>query len=106
MTHGPSSLQAALRIRSSSPDSRIVVLTMFDNLHYLKALSKLGIHAYIHKSSSSEDLLATIGAASREPAGENVVVSMPRALLQRMGEEPVGSLSERETKIVVLAARG
>ena len=51
-------------------------------------------------------LLATIGAASREPAGENVVVSMPRALLQRMGEEPVGSLSERETEIVVLAARG
>ena len=98
--------EVLLRIRSSSPDSRIVVLTMFDNLHYLKALSKLGIHAYIHKSSSSKDLLATIDAASREPAGENVVVSMPRALLERMGEEPVGSLSERETEIVVLAARG
>src|SRR5829696_10127209 len=55
-----------LRIRSSSPDSRIVVLTMFDNLRYLKALSKMGIDAYIHKSSSSEDLLATIEAASRE----------------------------------------
>src|SRR5215204_4095880 len=81
------------RIRSSSPASRIVVLTMFDNLHYLKALSKLGIHAYIHKSSSSKDLLATIDAASRESAGENVVVSMPRALLERMGEEPVGGLS-------------
>jgi DNA-binding NarL/FixJ family response regulator len=98
--------EVLLRIRSSSPDSRIVVLTMFDNLHYLKALSKLGIHAYIHKSSSSEDLLATIDAASREPAGENVVVSMPRGLLERMGEEPVGALSERETEIVVLAARG
>jgi DNA-binding NarL/FixJ family response regulator len=98
--------EVLLRIRSSSPDSRIVVLTMFDNLHYLKALSKLGIHAYIHKSSSGEDLLATIGAASHNPAGENMVVSMPRALLERMGEEPVGSLSERETEIVVLVARG
>src|SRR5215208_4269101 len=95
-----------LRIRSSSPDSRIVVLTMFDNLRYLKALSKMGIDAYIHKSSSSEDLLATIDAASREPDGENVVISMPRGLLERMGEEPVGMLSERETEIVVLAARG
>ena len=94
------------RIRSSSPDSRIVVLTMFDNLRYLKALSKMGIDAYIHKSSSSEELLATIDAASREPNGENVVVSMPRGLLERMGDEPVGSLSERETEIVVLAARG
>ena len=45
--------EVLLRIRSSSPDSRIVVLTMFDNLRYLKALSKMGIDAYIHKSSSS-----------------------------------------------------
>ncbi len=94
------------RIRSSSPDSRIVVLTMFDNFRYLKALSKMGIDAYIHKSSSSEELLATIEAASREPDRENVVVSMPRGLLERMGEEPVGGLSERETEIMVLVARG
>jgi DNA-binding NarL/FixJ family response regulator len=77
------------RIRSSSTDSRIVVLTMFDNLRYLKALSKMGIDAYIHKSSSSEELLSTIDAASRNPARENVVVSMPRGLLERMSEEPV-----------------
>jgi DNA-binding NarL/FixJ family response regulator len=94
------------QIRSSSPDSRIVVLTMFDNLRYLKALSKMGIDAYIHKSSSSKELLSTIEVASREPAGGNVVISMPRSLLERMSEEPVGGLSERETEIVVLAARG
>ena len=94
------------QIRSSSPNSRIVVLTMFDNLRYLKALSKMGIDAYIHKSSSSEELLVTIEAASRKPGGGNVVVSMPRGLLERMSEEPVGALSERETEIVVLAARG
>jgi DNA-binding NarL/FixJ family response regulator len=93
-------------IRQASPGSRIVVLTMFDNFRSLKALSKMGIDAYIHKSSSSEELLATIDAASREPAGENVVVSIPRGLLERMGEEPVGGLSERETEILVLAARG
>src|SRR5215217_2996860 len=43
-------------IEQASPSSKIVVLTMFDNLHYLKALSKLGIDAYIHKTSSSEEL--------------------------------------------------
>ena len=94
------------KLRSASPESRIVVLTMHDNLHYLKALSKLGIDAYIHKSSSAEELIATIGTLSREPGGENVVVSMPRSLLERLGEEPAGALSERETEIVVLAARG
>src|SRR5215212_5163531 len=94
------------RIRSASPDSRIVVLTMFENLHYLKALSKLGIDAYLHKSSSSEELIATIGVLSRDSGGDNVVISMPRGLLERLGEEPVGALSERESEIVVLAARG
>jgi DNA-binding NarL/FixJ family response regulator len=94
------------KIRWASPDSRIVVLTMSENLRYLQALSKFGIDAYIHKSSSSEELLATIEAKSRQPGGENVVVSMPRGLLERLGEEPVGALSERETEVVVLAARG
>jgi DNA-binding NarL/FixJ family response regulator len=93
-------------IRQASPGSKIVVLTMFDNLHYLKALSKMGIDAYLHKTSSSEDLIATIEAASRYPGGNNVVVSMPRGLLERMGDEPVGALSERETEVLVLAARG
>jgi two-component system nitrate/nitrite response regulator NarL len=88
------------------PNSRIVVLTVFDNFRYLKALSKLGIDAYVHKSSSSEELVATIDAISRDSGGENVVVSMPRGLLERLGEEPVGTLSERETEIVVLIARG
>ena len=93
-------------IRQASPGSKIVVLTMFDNLHYLKALSKMGIDAYLHKTSSSEDLIATIEAASRYPGGNNVVVSMPRGLLERMDDEPVGALSERETEVLVLAARG
>ncbi len=94
------------KIRSASPESRIVVLTMFDNLQYLKALSKLGINAYLHKSSSAEELMATIDTLSREPGGQNVVVSMPRGLLERLGEEPVDALSERETEVMVLTARG
>jgi len=93
-------------IREASPESKIVVLTMFDNLHYLKALAKMGIHAYVHKTSSSEELLATIDALSRQAGGQNAVISMPRGLLELMGEEPAGALSERETETVMLAARG
>lgn len=94
------------KIRRASPDSKIVVLTMFDNLHYLRALSSLEIDAYIHKTASSEELLATVDSLSRRADGSNVVVSMPRGLLQKLGEEPVSVLSERETDVLVLAARG
>jgi DNA-binding NarL/FixJ family response regulator len=89
-----------------SPNSRIIILTMLDNIHYLKALSQLGVAAYLHKSSSSAELLATIDALSRNPGGDNVVVSLPRGLLERIGEGPPGTLSEREMEILVLAARG
>ncbi len=93
-------------LKEASPGSKIVVLTMFDNLHYLKALSRLGIDAYLHKTSSAEELIATIDAVSHQAGGQNVVISMPRGLLERMGEEPAGALSERETELLVLAARG
>jgi DNA-binding NarL/FixJ family response regulator len=94
------------RIREASPHSRIVVLTIFDNLRYVQALSKLGIDAYIHKTSSSSELVATIEALMREPSGENTVVSMPRGSLERMGDGPMGTLSERETEVLVHVARG
>lgn len=94
------------RIREASPHSRIVVLTILDNLRYVQALSKLGIDAYIHKTSSAQELVATIEALMREPKGENIVLSMPRGSLERMGEGPMGTLSERETEVLVHVARG
>ena len=93
-------------LRSASPGSRIVVLTMLENLRYMQAVSKMGIDALLHKGSSAEEVVATIDVLSRTPEDQNMVVSMPRALLERLGEEPMGTLSERETEILVLAARG
>jgi DNA-binding NarL/FixJ family response regulator len=93
-------------MRLASPNSRIVVLTMFDNLHYVRALSRLGIDAYVHKSSSVDELLATVSALSRDPSGDNVVVSMPRGSLEHIGDGHEGALSDRELEVIVLVARG
>ncbi len=93
-------------LRKASPDSRIVVLTLWDNLRYVQAVSKMAIDALMHKSSSAEELIATLGAVSRDPGGGNAVISMPRALLQRLSDDPAGGLSERELEVLVLAARG
>jgi DNA-binding NarL/FixJ family response regulator len=93
-------------MRLASPNSRIVVLTMFDNLHYVRALSRLGIDAYVHKSSSIEELLATVSTLSREPGRGNVVVSMPRGSLERIGDGHEGVISDRELEVIVLVARG
>ncbi len=93
-------------MRKASPGSRIVVLTLWDNLRYVQAVSKMAIDALMHKSSSAEELIATVGAVSRAPGGGNTVISIPRGLLQRLDNGPPGGLSERETEVLVLAARG
>ncbi len=93
-------------IRRASPGSKVVVLTMLDNLRYMQAVSRMGIDALLHKSSTVEEVVAVLGATAGSPGGRNAVVALPRALLERLGEEPMGALSERETEVLVLAARG
>ena len=93
-------------LRGASPGSRIVVLTLWDNLRYVQAVSRMGIDAYLHKSSSVEELIATVGSVSRDPGGGNAVISIPRALLQRLSDGPSSALSQREMEVLVLAARG
>src|ERR687893_3068804 len=92
-------------LRGASPESRIVVLTLWDNARYLKAVAAMGIDALIHKSSTAGELAAIVEAASLRPGGGNAVVSLPRSYLQKMAEGP-GGLTDRQTEIVVLAARG
>jgi DNA-binding NarL/FixJ family response regulator len=93
-------------LRRASPGSRIVVLTLWDNLRYVQAVSRMAVDALMHKSSSAEELIATIGAVSRDPGGPNAVISMPRGLLQRLDDGTAAGLSERELEVLVLAARG
>jgi DNA-binding NarL/FixJ family response regulator len=104
--HPKRAQEILLAMRSASPNSRIVVLTMFDNLHYVRTLSRLGIDAYVHKSSSVGELLATVSSLSRNPEGDNVVVSMPRGSLERIGDGHENALSDRELEVLVLVARG
>jgi DNA-binding NarL/FixJ family response regulator len=93
-------------IRSASPSSKVVVLTLFDNLRYMQAVAGMGIDAILHKSSTAEELIDTLGILSREPGGRNAIVSLPRNLFRNLGGEPAGGLTEREAEILVLAARG
>ena len=58
------------------------------------------------KSSSSEHLVATVRAAVFDPTGRNVVVEMPRDMLEGTQEGEDTILSARELEILLLASRG
>ena len=93
------------RMRSASPPPKVVVVTMFEEPRYVRGLMELGASAYLVKSSSAEHLVAAVRAAVLDPKGENVVVGMPRSMLEGTGEGE-GVLSGRELEVLVLAARG
>ena len=93
-------------LRKASPGSRIVVLTLWDNLRYVQAVATMGIDALMHKSSSAKEFLTTLGMVTSSAGGSNAVISMPRGLLQRLDNGPAGGLSQRETEVLALAAHG
>ena len=94
------------RMRSFPRPPKIIIVTMFENPAYVRELTGAGASAYLVKSASAEHLIGAIQAAVFDPGGENVVVGMPREMLE---ETPGGSenvLSARELEVLVLAARG
>jgi DNA-binding NarL/FixJ family response regulator len=98
--------ESLMRLRSASPSPKVVIVTMFEEPRYVRELMELGASAYLVKSATTEQLLAIIRAAVLDPTGENVIVGMPRGMLEQTDEGSAGALSARELEILLLAARG
>lgn len=94
------------RMRAVLPPPKVVIVTMFESPRYLRELMGLGASAYLIKSASTQHLIGAIRAAVFDPQGENVVVGMPREMLEEAKKGSGGVLSARELEILLLAARG
>jgi DNA-binding NarL/FixJ family response regulator len=79
---------------------------LFDSPRYVRALTGVGASAYVLKSASAEQLVATVRAAVFDQQGKNVVVGMPTEMLQESTDGVEEVLSARELQILLLAARG
>ncbi len=92
-----------------SPTPRILIVTMFDNPRLVRELLGRGASGYLVKSASLQELLAAVRAAARSPAGpggKNVILAVPREVLQRVEGRDEDEPSRRELEILLLAARG
>ena len=95
-----------LKMNLLDPPPRVVICTMFEDPGYVRRFLEMGASAYLVKSASAEHLIGAIRAAVLDPKGENMVVGMPRALLEEAKGGSKGVLSARELEILLLAARG
>ncbi len=97
------------RLLGVSPTPRVVILTMHDNPRLVREFLGRGASGYLSKSASIEGLLTAVRTAAQsplDPRHENVVLAVPREVLERVENDAEGEPSARELEILLLAARG
>jgi DNA-binding NarL/FixJ family response regulator len=93
----------------NSPPPRIVIVTMYDNPRLVREFLALGASAYLVKSASLEELIAAVRTAASSPLGppgQNVILAVPRSVLELVNENAEEMPSGRELEILLLASRG
>jgi len=98
-------------IRRHSPHTRILILTIHDDLAYLRAALAAGAAGYVVKSAADTDLLTAIRTVYKGRTYVDVALreSRPRVLPQapeRGRASRPGQLSEREQEVLKLVALG
>jgi DNA-binding NarL/FixJ family response regulator len=98
-------LQAAREIRSHLPQSRVLILSMHDDEHYLFEALEAGASGYVLKREADHDLVGAIRAVARdEPFLTNAA---ERSIIRRWmadGAPPKIPLTPREEEVVKLIA--
>jgi len=112
MPPGQSGLIATGRIKKEFPETKILILTMYDDEEYLFHVLKNGATGYVLKNAPDEELLAAIrtvhaGGIYIQPTMESPLV---REFLEKdmdgVETDPYRILSKREIEILPLIARG
>ncbi len=105
-------LDAAVRILSEAPGTRVVVLTTFDEDEVVDEALRRGVAGFLLKSSPPEDMLEAIRRASRgqgvlDPSVVPGVISRYAATPAALGRAAaLDLLTPRETDVLRLVGRG
>jgi two-component system response regulator NreC len=103
---GGSGLEAIPRLRESTPETAIVVLTMQDDPAFARRALQSGALGFVLKEAADEELLGAIRLAA---AGDTYLNPRLGARMAAAPEEPAGppdDLSERELEVLRLIALG
>jgi DNA-binding NarL/FixJ family response regulator len=104
---GMNGAEVTAKLREANPGRKVVALTVHEDRGYLRLMLEAGAAGYVLKRSAADDLVRAIKAVADggtyiDPALAGTVVGpyVGRSL------EPTAELSDRETEVVKLIARG
>jgi DNA-binding NarL/FixJ family response regulator len=102
-------LSALEKIKAKVPDTKVVMLSTYDNPTYVARAVALGACDYVLKGSSRDDIIATIVAAARGESpsrtGELKRVATAMKVRQVIDDDDV-PLTQRETQVLRHVALG
>jgi DNA-binding NarL/FixJ family response regulator len=97
------------KLRSKVPEAKVVMLSTYDNPTYIARAVALGASDYVVKSSSRDDIVATIQAAaageSPSRTGELKKIAGAMKVRQAVDDDDV-PLTQRETQVLRHVALG
>lgn len=102
-------LEAAQRVRHEFPDVRLLMLTAYDDEPYILAALRAGVGGYLLKTASSEELIRAVHAVAdgQTALSPTIAKKMVERTWTRTAPEPtVEPLTDRETEVLRLAAKG
>ena len=101
---GRHATETVARIRSVSPRSRIIVLSMYDGPQLLRRLIDAGIRGYLLKSVDSRELVAAVRGVHQSP--DRMVMAISRESLSQMQDPTTDkALTEKEIAILRMVAQ-
>lgn len=109
---GESGLAVAARLRHALPETRVLILSMYDNTEYVLEAVRAGAHGYLLKDTAATELRRAVravqgGEAFFSPPIARRLTDAVRGELereQRAGD--LGSLTGREREVLEGIARG
>jgi DNA-binding NarL/FixJ family response regulator len=108
---GLGGLEATLQIRRQHPDTRILVLTQYEDPEYVRRFLQAGVSGYVLKKSAGADLAAAIRAVHRgglvlDPEVAKEALRAPTASGGTSAARPYDTLTDREKQVLKLVAEG
>ena len=109
---GLSGMEALPALRKAAPSARVLILTMHDDVGYLRQALQRGASGYVLKKAADSELISAVRAVMR---GEvhlhpSLTKSLLEDLLPNSSEavpaDPWEELSEREQEVLTLVALG
>jgi DNA-binding NarL/FixJ family response regulator len=99
---GGAATSTVSQIRSRSPGSDVIILSMYEGPQLVQALLTAGIRGYLLKSVHWQELVAAIRAFRADR--QRVVLGVSRESLRYVRQGPASVLSDREREVLALVA--